>query len=225
MKQIRYLLIAVFMMSSVQVAHASAPLSDAEMANCDVLMGRAKMGAFDATLRSARTAAASGTVEDVMRYGFILHNKMACINEESTNSTEWGSMLFNEDESKVEVVRPPAADPFDTPELAATLREAVRTFEQVAETEPDARILLGKYYSDYHAFLQKPGKGYVYVAGVYSAECRQANQRRVGSINRCTSLRHDRIVYDSLLPFAQRDRLDVQARAWGDRHLARMRKI
>jgi len=222
MKYIGVWLFAAFMLSGVQTARASPLLSEGDMRECDVLMGRAMPAAFDTVLKSAKAAAATGEAADVMRYGIILHNKMTCINEESMESTAWGSMLFNEDESKVEVIRPPMADPAETPELASTLREAVRTFEQVAETEPDARILLGKYYSDYHDFLRKPRKGYLYVAGVYSAECRNVKQRKARPGNRCMSLRHDRIVYNSLLPFTQRDRLDIQARAWGDRHLARI---
>lgn len=220
MRKIGLALCVLWITSGIQLAAAAPSLSDGDLENCDVLLGRTKQAAFDSTLNMAKSAAASGNADAIMRYGSILHNKMACIDEESTGSSGWSVVMSREDGSETEATHAPHADPARIPALAATLREAIRIFEKVADTKINARILLGKYYADYNDYLKEPGKGYLYAASVYDAECRGARQRNPRSNGRCDSLRHDRILYNSLLRPAQRSALDAQARIWADRYLA-----
>jgi hypothetical protein len=218
----RHHLASVILLACASHGALAAPaLVDGDFENCDVLMGKAKKAAFKSALRSMKQGAEAGDAGESMRYGAVLNNTMACIDEEVTGSSGWGVEMSNADGSVVESSRPTRADPNAHPRLAATLREAIRNYERVAETELDARLLLGKYYSDYHAYLKQPAKGYVYTASVYSAECRPAVRRKAGADDRCQSLRQDRILYNSLLTPAQRSAADGEATAWADRYLAR----
>lgn len=223
MRKIGLTLCAMLIASSSGAAVAAPSLVDGDLENCEVLMGRTKKAAFDAALKAAKSAAPA-TAGGAMHYGAILNNKMACIDEESTGSSGWGVVMSSEDGAESEAIHAPHADPGTIPALASTLGEAIRTYERVADTEINARVLLGKYYADYNAYLKEPGKGYLYAASVYSAECRTAKQRNPRSNGRCDSLRHDRILYNSLIPPAQRSALDAQAKAWADRYLAQARR-
>lgn len=220
MRKIGLTLCAMLIVSISGAATAAPSLVDGDLENCEVLMGRTKQAAFDAALKAAKSAAPDNA-RAAMHYGAIMHNKMACIDEESTGSSGWSVVMSSEDGAESEATHPPHADPGTIPALASTLREAIRNFERVADTDISARILLGKYYADYNAYLKQPGKGYLYAASVYSPECRTAKARNPRSNGRCKSLRHDRILYNSLIPPAQRSALDAQAKAWADRYLAR----
>lgn len=220
MRKIGLALCAMWITSGIQLAVAAAPLSDGDLENCDVLLGRTRQAAFDSTLDMAKSAAASGNADAIMRYGSILHNKVVCIDEESTGSSGWSVVMSREDGSETEATHAPHADPARIPALAATLREAIRIFERVADTEINARVLLGKYYANYNDYLKEPRKGYLYVASVHDAACRGARQHSSRSSGRCDSLRHDRILYNSLLRPAQRSALDAQARMQADRYPA-----
>ena len=215
------LLLTTCLLAAAPLAHAATTVSDTDLENCDVLLGRTKKAAFGRTMKTLKDAAAGGDANDIMRYGAALHNRLACLDTKYTGDEGWGMVMSDEDGNNVEAKHPPHADPGAHPDLATALREAVATFERLADTDVRARILLGNYYADYNGYLKQPAKGYVYMAGVYSAECRNVADRGKATKSRCVSLRQDRILYNSLVPLAQRGRLDDEATAWADRYLAR----
>jgi hypothetical protein len=220
MRQAAYFVSAVLAACIAGHAHAAPAMSERDLADCDVLTGKAKKAAFNKELRAMKRASDAGAVEDVMRYGAVLHNKMACINEEVTGSSGWGIVQTDSDGS-TQAIHPPHADPGTHPDMAATLREAIRSFERIADTDIPARVLLAGYYANYNQYLHEPGKGYLYIASVYAEDCMKPGQPARSGNGRCQALRQDRILYNSLLTPAQRARLDVQAASWAEQYRAR----
>jgi hypothetical protein len=220
----RLFLTTLLLAACAPLAHAANTVTDTDLENCNVLLGKTKNAAFDRTLKTLKQAAAAGAADDVMRYGAAMHNRLACLNTKYTGDEGWGMVMSNEDGTSVEAKHPPHADPAAHPDLAATLREAIRNFERIADTDLRARTLLGQYYADYDGYLKEAAKGYVYMAGVYSAQCRGVADRDKATQSRCQTLRQDRILYNSLVAPAQRARLDDTATAWADRYLARTQR-
>lgn len=215
------LLCSILALAAAAQSVQAATLTDADLGNCDVLLGKTRQAAFTKALRAMKQAAETGKPDKVMRYGSLLHNKMACIDERATGSSGYGMVISNEDGSQVEATHPPHASASAMPDLAATLKEAIRTFERVADTEISARVLLGQYYANYNDYLKQPGKGYVYVASVYDTECRPPAHPDDDGRGRCDSLRQDRILYNGMVSPAQRSALEDEAMAWAERYRAR----
>ena len=217
----RMLLVTLLLAGCASLTHAAAPPSQDDLENCDAPMPKAKKAAVARALKALKQAAASGDPGAVMRYGATMNNRLACIETTYTGDEGWGMVVSDEDGNNAEAKHPPHADPGAHPDMAAALREGVGAFERIADTDLRARIILGQYYADYNGYLKQPAKGYVYMASVYSAECRNVADRDKATKSRCVSLRQDRILYNSLVPLAQRARLDDEATAWADRYLAR----
>lgn len=217
----RRFLTTLLLAACAPLAHAAGAVTDTDLEDCNVLLGKTKKAAFDRTLKTMQQAASRGDAGDVMRYGAALHNRLACLNTKYTGDEGWGMVMSSEDGSSVEAKHPPHADPAAHPDLAAALRAAVRNFERIADTDLRARTLLGQYHADYAGYLKQPAQGYVYMASVYSAQCRNVADRDKATRSRCQTLRQDRILYNGLVAPAQRAQLDDAATAWADGYLAR----
>lgn len=220
----RLFLTTLLLAACAPLAHAASAVTDTDLEDCSVLLGKAKKAAFDRTLKTMKQAAASGDADDVMRYGAAVHNRLACLNTKYTGDEGWGVVMSSADGTSVEAKHPPHADPAVHPDVAATLREAIRNFERIADTDLRARTLLGQYHADYAGYLKQPAQGYVYMASVYSAQCRNVAERDKDTQSRCQTLRQDRILYNGLVAPAQRTRLDDAATVWADRYLARTQR-
>ncbi|WP_137937102.1 hypothetical protein [Chitinivorax sp. B] len=201
--------VAALTMACVSVGHAAA-LTDADLEDCDVLIGNKKKAAFAKFVADQKKQADAGSIEIAMNYGGLQNNRLVCFEEKILGTSGWGMIVESQGTTQMNI-RPIIEDIDKRPEPLAALWEVIAAYGAIADKHLSARMLAGEYYGRYHKALGEPEKGYWYLTSTYEAECGTINKVNK---SRCTLLKQHKILFNDLLPPEKRWALDVKAKGW-----------
>lgn len=198
---------------------ASSSITDSDLTDCEVLLGRNKKNNFIAFLDSLKNKAGNGGVQTKKDYADILQNRFTCIEVEITGNSSW--LQYEQDQNgKITGESPRKIITSIRSNIVAfnALNEVVSAYTAISDKAVGARIVLGDYHLRYRDALGNIEEGYKFLSGANNALCIKKiidDEDKFG----CNLINYKLEAYKKILGPENCEKLDKQAEVWSSKYI------
>lgn len=205
--------------STMTSGTVASRLSDSDLSDCDVLLGRKKMNVLSTFLDALKNRAIGGEVKFMKDYADILNNRFTCIESEITGNSTW--LQYDQDKNgKItgESSRKIITSIRTNIVALNALKEAIAAYTAIADKDLGARIVLGDYYLRYREALGDIDEGYKLLSGANIVSCKKGNIDEADKFG-CNLIEYKLHSYQKIIGMEKCGKLDELAEVWSNKYL------